>query len=381
MKVALLNPAFSGFAGQSSEQCCFGPSVAPVPLSSTLSGVASEFLRRGYEVKWASLVPEVPSDCDAILIVVVVGYERATATLAKWLRHLVKGAKLIALAVPPGLAKTMDLAPYDYVVGPNPVPTVMHILLPGAVPSYFPELHGDAFPPQGFMPWLLTSGEGCRDSCSLYCSWGQRAPMVHRPVQNTITSLEVMMSSKYSHRAPPYLVCAEINADRRWMRELAVSKMASGVHNVPIITDLRADWLLEGDIETLIDLKTVEVIAALESSNPKVLAAMGRHMDPLKYAAGYKRLRDAGIKVMCPVMFGASDDENPEEVASFCAKHEIVPNSGVMKLYPGTRGWDENPEYDTYREWPGPAEPLRVRKGINKTLAKLQKFKDLMGLK
>ena len=111
------------------------------------------------------------------------------------------------------------------------------------------------------------------------------------------------------------------------------------------------------------------------------LKIVDRRMDPLKYAAGYKKLRAAGIKVNCPVMFNLDDREDPEEYAAFCRAQGILPNPGTMKYYPSSKGWSALKEWDTIREWPEPADTLRTRKGVAESLKKLERFKELMGLK
>ena len=123
------------------------------------------------------------------------------------------------------------------------------------------------------------------------------------------------------------------------------------------------------------------MIAAVESPDPEVLKVMDRKMDLDKFLRGYKMLQAAGIKVMCPMLFGVDEREDPVEYADFCNKNGVQANPGIMKLYEGTpafhkmkkEGW----ETERFKEWSEPAEPLLVRKGLDVALEKIRKFKVL----
>ena len=113
--------------------------------------------------------------------------------------------------------------------------------------------------------------------------------MAHRSASVTVGCLEEMVGpGSMMVASPVYLVCAEINAGKKWMREFAAEKEKSKVVDFQIITDVRADWLDQEQVDLLVRMKTHEVIAALESPNPTVLDFMDRKMDPLKFVKGYK---------------------------------------------------------------------------------------------
>ena len=374
MKVALLNPAPPTYGGLSAETCCIGPAGYP-PYNSRLGGLASILGDAGRKFHYVSDIGEVPTDADWVFTLLIPGYERFIASMMKWVK-----CKKAAFCVPPELAAATEYgASFDSLIGADYIAAAGKLLGIRKVDQY-PQVKPHSLPPKPFIPWLNISDGDCPSGCT-YCSYSRKGPKEWRSPENTVKSLEVMYApASKVVRCPVYLACPEIDLNKVWLRKFVALKNKSSVADIQIITDCRADWMDDEVLELLVEAKTHEVIAALETPNKEILKVVDRRMDPLKYAAGYKKLRAAGIKVNCPVMFNLDDREDPEKVAAFCRAYEIVPNPGIMKYYASSRDWAKLKEWDMICEWPEPAEPLRTRKGVDVALAKLAKFKELMGL-
>lgn len=378
MRVALLRPTLPGGKHLQAEECCFGVGDVPT-FNSPMGGLYSSLLDMDFNPYYAWSLEDIKTPPYAVVMPLVIGYDGWLTDIAKKVKQRWPAAKLIAFTITQGLAKELgQREPFDHLVGYDTIPELLK-QLGGSSDEYFPEIRVQAIPNRPFVPWLLTA-TGCMARCS-YCSWAAR-PMRWRSPDNTIRSLTAMFNpGSPVVRWPVLIAVAEMNANVRWMREFSMMKTNSPLANYPIVTDVRADWLTEEHVDLLQRMKCAEVIAALESPNKDVLKVMDRQMDPEKYVRGYKMLKEAGIKVMCPILFGVDERESAEEYAAFCNAHGIVGNPGIMKLYAGTPMWErmqkEGWETELLGEWPKPAEPLVVRKGVAVALEKLRKFKEL----
>ena len=381
-RVVLFNPSLPDGGGFCAEECCFGPARTP-PFNSPLGGLYSALYgSKDYIPTYAYSITEIQNPPHAIVMPLIIGYETYLSGLAKQLKFKFPSTRLIALCTPQGLAHTTSYANcWDDVVGENPIPTIVSMFdLVGDIKrEYFPEIRYQALPQRPFIPWLLIAS-GCGSKCH-YCTWGGK-PMKWRDFRNTIHSIETMyQSGSWVVRCPLYLVCSEMNGFPKWMEEFVKAKEHSSIATIPIITDIRADWLTEKQVELLKRLQCVEVIAALESPNPNVLASIERKMDIQKFLDGYEMLREAGIKVNCPVLFGLHPEEDEKEYAEFCLKNKVVPNAGIAKAYPGTVLWKRVVEagvWDEIREWPYPADPLRAPIGAEAAKVRLARFNKLV---
>jgi len=344
-----------------------------------MGGLFSSLIGTDYRPYYAYALDEIREEPHAIVMPLVVGYENWLSGIAKQVKAKWPRATLIGFTITQGLAgSTSHSHLFDRLVGYDTIPEMAKVL--GVDAEYFPEIKTPALPDKQFVPWLLTA-TGCVARC-YYCTWAAR-PMRWRSPENTMRSLYAMFNPRSKVISPPvYLMLSEMNANPKWMRKLAELKENSLLTPLSIVTDVRADWLTEEHVDLLKRMKCVEVIAAVESPNPEILAAIDRKMDLDKFVRGYKMLQAAGIKVMCPMLFGMDEREDPVEYADFCKKHGVQANPGIMKLYPGTPAYqkmkNEGWQTESFREWDDPAEPLLVRKGLAVAQEKLRKFQELM---
>ena len=169
-----------------------------------------------------------------------------------------------------------------------------------------------------------------------------------------------------------------MNLDLRWLREFAELKLKSPLKDATFVTDVRADQCGDEVVALLKQAGCVEVTASLETVDASILDAVGRGMSVSRWLDGHNRFREAGISVQVPFLFNLSDDEDPEAAAKFVLEHDIDARPGIAKAYPGTPLWQELKEWDFHSDLPGPAEPVRTRKGVLGALARLRRFEQLV---
>lgn len=373
--VTLLNPTLPDGTVLSAEECCWGPGEF-VTYSSPMGGIASDLARNGWTVLHAFSVTNASRLSDVFLMPLVVGYERWLSGIANLVKSRCKDSKIVGIATPQGLAEVTEYrSSFDFVAGRNPVESVLR-WLGEPCSGYFPVVHSASVAPWADqIVWLLV-GSGCPFRC-VYCPWSGQ-PVKWRSPTNTLQSLSTFYGNETVGLRRPYLICAEMNLDLRWLREFAELKLKSPLKDATFVTDVRADQCGDEVVALLKQAGCVEVTASLETVDASILDAVGRGMSVSRWLDGHNRFREAGISVQVPFLFNLSDDEDPEAAAKFVLEHDIDARPGIAKAYPGTPLWQELKEWDFHSDLPGPAEPVRTRKGVLGALARLRRFEQLV---